>query len=69
MVKKKSIICKKCLIIDTDERRAKPLCMTAGNQSFCLLTYYPFDGVDALHLLICNTIMNYKFITFVIHDI
>lgn len=38
------------------------------SESFCLLTYYPFDGVDALHLLICNTIMNYKFITFVIHD-
>lgn len=26
--------------IDTDERRAKPLSMIAGNQSFCLLTYY-----------------------------
>lgn len=38
------------------------------SENFCLLTYYPFDGVDALHLLICNTIMNYKFITFVIHD-
>lgn len=38
------------------------------SESFCLLTYYPFDGVDALPLLICKTIMNYKSITFVIHD-
>lgn len=38
-------------------------------ESFCLFIYYFFDGVDVLYLLICNIIMNNKFIMFVIYDI